>query len=514
MRRSTRFEKKIVLAMAAVALVPLVGALLFGRAALREAYQVGVNSRVEQELESALEIRRTFLLSMRDDAERAADSIVDHYELRHGLERAESSLVKSALERSLERHPEVVSIVLRNGDGVIAQATRDRKDQEGVRELRLRRRVGAGLEAAVADILIVTLEEPFLAYQRAGEVAEVYRRLRRSASYVSGSYLAVYIAFLVSVIVAALTLGVIFSRRVTGRIVDVARATRQVGAGDLSVAVPIRSNDEIAELTRAFNQMVADMRDSRSRIEYLQRIGGWQEFARRLAHEIKNPLTPIHLATQELLQSYREGDAGYRTKLVEACAIIEEEVSTLRRLVGEFSAFAKLPDAHLLPADLRDLISDLERTVPAILEDVHAEEDARITVRVDPGDSPLPVEVDAMMLKRCLDNLVRNALQAVAHGSARPTVVLAARREGEKAVIEVRDSGPGIPFSDRARVFDPYFTTKAEGTGLGLAIVKKVVLEHRGEIDCGEAAEGGAMFRITLPLDRTSHRRGAGSIGD
>jgi two-component system nitrogen regulation sensor histidine kinase NtrY len=121
---------------------------------------------------------------------------------------------------------------------------------------------------------------------------------------------------------------------------------------------------------------------------------------------------------------------------------------------------------------------------------------------IDLGDDPAMVQIDAQMLRRALDNLVRNAVHAVAaagpEGGGR--VIVAARNEGDTAVIEVRDDGPGIEKESRERVFDPYFTTKSEGTGLGLAIVKKVVLEHGGSIDCVEAPEGGACFRIRLPI--------------
>jgi two-component system, NtrC family, nitrogen regulation sensor histidine kinase NtrY len=358
------------------------------------------------------------------------------------------------------------------------------------------------------EVTVATPAEAFREYQRAGEIAEVYGRLRSSADYVSTTYLLVYIGFLLSVIVVTLALGFILSRRVTRRVGDLAEATRRVGAGDLSVEVPTDVRDEVGELTRAFNEMVRDLRESRERIDYLSRIGAWQEFARRLAHEIKNPLTPIQLAAQEMLQGYGGVDAVFRQKLEEATTIIQEEVATLRRLVGEFSAFAKLPEAQLSDADLRDFLHDIDRSVPAILDDEGVLQ-GTIDVQCLGGAAPLPVAIDAMMLKRCVDNLVRNAVQAVRR--ARPTgggqVVVEVRRDGAAGVLEVRDNGPGVDVAQRLRVFDPYFTTRPDGTGLGLAIVKKVALEHGGRVECDSAPEGGAAFRIRLPL-RSRGRRG------
>jgi two-component system, NtrC family, nitrogen regulation sensor histidine kinase NtrY len=303
-----------------------------------------------------------------------------------------------------------------------------------------------------------------------------------------------------SVVVVALAIGIVVSRRVTRRVAVLAEATEAVGRGDLSVEVATDAKDEIAELTRAFNAMVRDIRESRDRIEYLQRIGAWQDFARRLAHEIKNPLTPIQLAVQEVHRTYKGDDARYRRTLEDATSIVEEEVATLRRLVGEFSEFARLPVAALEKADLGAFVKDALRGVePAAL----MQGEGRVPrLLLELADREMRVKIDAQMLRRALDNLVRNAVQAVANAAPEDggRVIVAARIDGNDALLEVRDNGPGIDPALRARVFDPYYTTKEEGTGLGLAIVKKVVLEHGGSIDCAAAPEGGAAFRISLPL--------------
>jgi nitrogen fixation/metabolism regulation signal transduction histidine kinase len=315
-------------------------------------------------------------------------------------------------------------------------------------------------------------------------------------------YLLVFGVLVFLVIVVAFVIGAIVSRRVTKRVAALADASRRVGAGDLTVSIPTSATDEVTELTQAFNDMVRDLRDSRTRIEYLQRISAWQDFARRLAHEIKNPLTPIQLAAQELDETYDGPDEEYRRKLEHARAIIEEEVATLRRLVGEFSAFAKLPRADLSPSDLNEVVHAIEASVPAMLEDVGGEVPAPVKVRIQDATQPIDVRMDPMMLKRGVDNLVRNAVQSAyeAYPDGGGRVVVEAFRRGGSGIIEVRDNGPGIAEENWERVFDPYYTTKSEGTGLGLAIVKKVVLEHAGEVRLDRAPEGGARFTIELPL--------------
>src|SRR5690606_25812241 len=206
---------------------------------------------------------------------------------------------------------------------------------------------------------------------------------------------------------------------------------------------------------------------------------------------------------------------AFRAKLDEAVDMIEEEVLTLRRLVGEFSAFARLPTAHLEESDLADFLSDVERGVPGMLEDLEAHGAPPVRVHVRTPDEPLPAQIDAMMLRRGVDNLVRNAAQAAAaaHPDGGGEVWVEAHRDPPCLVITVRDNGGGVPTDDVERIFDPYYTTKSEGTGLGLPIVKKVVLEHGGTLDYETSEEGGALFRIELPTVSPPPRSSASPRG-
>jgi nitrogen fixation/metabolism regulation signal transduction histidine kinase len=508
--RFSRFERKIMFAIAAVAIVPLLGALLLGQRVLREAYEVGVNPRVRKELEQGLELYREHFASLRRAAEQAADATASDHTLIVAVRAGDRGAAARRLDQLLARHDGVARVRVVSAAGQeLTRAERGERLQPSMRLLELERALD-DRERAQPERLLITIaapSEPFMAYQRAGELVEVYSRLQSESALLSTFFLVVYIGFLLSVIVAALAVGVAISRRVTRRVAVLADATERVGSGDLTVEVPTEVDDEVGDLTKAFNAMVRDLRDSRGRIEYLQRIGAWQEFARRLAHEIKNPLTPIQLAVQEVHRSYRGDDAAYRRRLDDALAIVEEEVATLRRLVSEFSAFAKLPQASLEAADLNEFVRELDRSLQSVAEEL--EGGARVEVECIATTAPLPVAIDAMMLKRAVDNLVRNSIQALSADAGRDTghVRVRAQLAGQYALLQVADDGPGVAANERARVFDPYYTTKPEGTGLGLAIVKKVVLEHAGEIECEPSELGGAMFTIRLPL-----RGGSGRI--
>ncbi|MGB3049516.1 MAG: ATP-binding protein [Polyangiales bacterium] len=499
----SRFERKILFAIGLSMFLALSGSIFLAQGALRDVYAVGVNERFGAELVHGVEARRGQLMALRAGSDQVADAVLWAVEAQLARSRSVSRL-ESLLGELLGRYEVVQSIrLVDDADEVLASVARPPDPAGDVLRTTVRERqtvTEAGKLRIAVEVSVP--ERYFERLQEAGEVADVYSRLRRQGASVSDVYAWVFGVLAFLVILVAFLIGAIVSRRVTRRVTDLADASRKVGAGDLTVALPTGARDEVAELTKAFNQMVRDLRDSRTRIEYLQRIGAWQEFARRLAHEIKNPLTPIQLAAQEMAETYAGEDEAYQAKLQQARAIIEEEVATLRRLVGEFSAFAKLPRADLSPSDLCELIHSIGITIPAVLEDVGHGTAAPVEVRLTCATEPIRVRMDPMMLKRGVDNILRNAIQAAyeAHPTGGGRVLVHAYENERAGFVEIRDNGPGIDEENWERVFDPYYTTKAEGTGLGLAIVKKVVLEHGGKVRLDRSPEGGARFSIELPL--------------
>jgi signal transduction histidine kinase len=298
---------------------------------------------------------------------------------------------------------------------------------------------------------------------------------------------------LVIVLALATAMGLFVARRATGRVAALQDAARRVGEGDLAVRVRPRGKDELDELGRAFDRMVAELAEARPRLDYLQKVSAWQEVARRLAHEIKNPLTPIQLSVQELASKYRGGDPAYERLLATAQEILAEEIGTIRRLVDDFSAFAKLPKVEPRAVDLGQVADDFVRAHP----------EWQPSLRFAPPPEPVTAQCDRMLIRRVLANLVENAMQA-AQGAGREPVVelsIAADRERGTASLVVDDNGPGVPAGERERIFDPYVTTKEHGTGLGLAIVRKIVLDHGGDVlvSTAPAPLGGARLTVALP---------------
>ena len=239
--------------------------------------------------------------------------------------------------------------------------------------------------------------------------------------------------------------------------------------------------------------MLDDLDATRHHVEYLQRMGVWQDVARRLAHEIKNPLTPIQLAVQQCVSSYKGDDARFKKLLTDAGEIVEEEIEGLRRLVDTFRTLGALPKVLAAPIELAEVIEELK------LDPTMA---TRLTLR--PPPRPVTVRADKLLLKRVLANLVENGIHAGQEAGTAGDVIVgwAADPRRELVAITVDDHGKGVADADREKIFEPYVTTKATGTGLGLAIARKIAIEHGGELAVApdRPATGGARFVVSLPL--------------
>jgi len=255
--------------------------------------------------------------------------------------------------------------------------------------------------------------------------------------------------------------------------------------GAVSVAVQVSPLQGAGGEDLGILLMVEDLTD----LLRAQRAAAWREVARRIAHEIKNPLTPIQLSAQRLRKKFEERSADLDQVLRDATDSIEREVWTLKHLVDEFSRYARLPEVQPRPVAF-------EEVVASVMALYRGHQGIEWTVETDPRLGTVMVDADQM--RRALINLIDNAVAAMGgHGQIR----IAARPfSGPGSVrIEVADSGPGIPPADRDKMFVPYFSTKSRGTGLGLAIVHRVVTDHRGTIRVEDNEPTGARFVIEIP---------------
>lgn len=291
-------------------------------------------------------------------------------------------------------------------------------------------------------------------------------------------------------ILLAIVLSLWIAARVSRPIEELARAAEAVAAGEWDAQVPVRGRDEVSVLARSFNHMTAQLAAQREQLVQTERVAAWRELARRLAHELKNPLFPLQLTVENLVRA-RELDAKEFDEVFrESTATLGAEIANLKTIIGRFSDFSKMPKPELERVDARDV---MER-VRALYET--AQKNGAIRFEMDVADEAMPMMADPEMLHRALSNLVLNAMDAMPEGGV---LTLAAQPRGEQIEMRVADTGEGLTPEECERLFTPYYTTKQHGTGLGLAIVQSVVADHGGTIAVESRADGGAVFILTLP---------------
>jgi signal transduction histidine kinase len=284
------------------------------------------------------------------------------------------------------------------------------------------------------------------------------------------------------------------ARRISGPISALTAATRRVAEGDLATRVAAVSRDELQTLVDSFNHMAGDLDRQRRDLERSNRLATWADMARQVAHEVKNPLTPIQLSAEHLRRVFRDRREDFAATLDACTTTILQQVATLREIVTEFSAFARPPAAvpeAQAPLRLVEEVLAPYRTAlpPGVLLSVSAEED-------------LPaIEGDRRLLGRAVVNLVENALQAVGD-AGRIEIGLRTSEAGQRVELTVTDSGPGIDPALVERVFEPFFSTKSGGSGLGLPLVRKIVEDHGGGVALARLPEGGTRALLWLPARR------------
>lgn len=336
-------------------------------------------------------------------------------------------------------------------------------------------------------------------------------------------------------IVAAILLSALFAMRVTQPVKALSRAVRSIAAGNLDQTISVTSQDEIGMLSAAFNKMALDLKDNREKLIQIERVAAWREMARRLAHELKNPLFPIQVSVETMIKAEQRGSPEFPTIFSEGTITILEEINSLKSIIKEFSEFARMPKPVFGPTSLNQVVKQTLMLFNNQLKTVRLVTDL---------DDHLPlIMADKEQLGRLIKNLVANALDAMPgdgtltlqtrmgtykapppaggapsmEGNGAPIEVisgdgedLSSRPDEPWVILKIADTGEGISEEAKQRLFTPYFTTKPKGTGLGLAIVQSIVADHNGKISVESVVGQGTTFEIDLPVSQ--RRRSDGDI--
>ncbi|MBI5464174.1 MAG: HAMP domain-containing protein [Ignavibacteriales bacterium] len=291
------------------------------------------------------------------------------------------------------------------------------------------------------------------------------------------------VVFVLMVIASA-----IIARRFTRPIRDLTRAAEAIGQGNLNVSIPIRSSDEIGVLVRTFDRMVEELKTNRAQLIRAERELAWKEMAKQVAHEIKNPLTPIKLSLQHLRQAFKDRHERREELLEQVASNVMEQVDALSRIASEFSNFGRLPEARYEQLDIHQLIRECLQLF---------QQTGNVEFRFNLCDVPFRLIADKDALRRALINIVRNGIQAM---NANGTLTVSTEVRDQSGIVRIHDTGPGIPDELREKVFTPNFSTKSEGMGLGLAITRNVIENLNGTVSFESARGKGTTFILRFPL--------------
>jgi two-component system nitrogen regulation sensor histidine kinase NtrY len=276
-----------------------------------------------------------------------------------------------------------------------------------------------------------------------------------------------------------------------------------VAAGNWDARVKVPGEDEIAQLAHSFNRMTAELLTQKERLVQAERVAAWRELARRLAHELKNPLFPLQLTVENLVRAREQSPEQFDEVFRESARTLLGEISNLKAIIGRFSEFSKMPQPHLQTVEVNELLRRVAQLFQAQLQ---APGSAAIVCRLELEENMPPISADQELLHRAISNLVLNAMDAMPAGG---TLTLRSRSSDKEARIEVADTGSGLTPEECARIFTPYYTSKQHGTGLGLAIVQSVISDHGGTISVQSEPGHGTTFVIELPANAAALRDAA-----
>ena len=296
---------------------------------------------------------------------------------------------------------------------------------------------------------------------------------------------------------AGIILAILFSgwasSRVTRPVEQLAEAAREVAAGNWNARVPVDSSDELGALAESFNRMTGELLEQRERLVQAERVAAWRELARRLAHELKNPLFPLQLTVENLGRARQLSPEQFDEVFRESTSTLLAEIANLKTIISRFSEFSRMPQPQFQRVQINEIVQKVARLLQGQLQ---SPEHPAIECRLDLAEALRQIAADPELLHRAFSNLALNAMDAMPQGG---TLTMSTRQHGDRVMVEIADTGAGLTAEECERLFTPYYTSKAHGTGLGLAIVQSIISDHGGRISVRSQPGQGTTFMIELP---------------
>ncbi len=503
-----RIRHKIILILLMAVLLPLIPISFLVYNLVNQSYQIGVNPQVQQALEQGVNFSKSIYTMVRKELSTALEEFsqneivnIDPEKLnsevfyRLGVDSSYWTLISISFVRSdgkpgWEKSFQGVTVG-KIDPRILRQFRADQNslivsDREN-NEFMALQRVKASKSAEGFLVLRARLNDSYLSQSdHLLQVHQIFQSLHVARSSLLKSFLYTFIAIALVLLSIVVIFGMWISAKITSPISRLVKGTAEVGKGNFDYQLPqLKRRDEIGKLIEHFNQMARQLKINQERMIYLEKMAAWQQMARKIAHEIKNPLTPIQLTIQQLVDKYPDKQNDYGQLLSECATIINEEIGSLRNLVTEFSEFGKLPELKLETGNLNHLIQEISPLYGDRLQ---------LDLAADLPDFTF----DWDRIRRVLINLIENAIQA---DQKDHPVQVRTSLLGNKITLMIEDKGAGIPPAELGKIFEPYFSTKSGGTGLGLAITRLIVEEHNGRISVDSIVGEGTRFRIEFPIE-------------
>jgi nitrogen fixation/metabolism regulation signal transduction histidine kinase len=342
------------------------------------------------------------------------------------------------------------------------------------------------------------------ALKNQAEQFEVVNELRKNMRPLLFYY---YVVFFLPTLLMTALIAISFTRRITRPIVELTSATQRVAEGDFSFQILTRRNDELGILIRSFNSMIQDLEKSREALVRSEKISVWQNMAQQLAHEIKNPLTPIKLSAERVLRRWQNNPEEIGEIIESSMLAIIQETEGLSTLLNEFRTLSK-------PMESSKSITNIRNPVEEVINS-YSSSYPNVNFNIEHVQEDIYIKIDNHRISQILANLVINAIDSMdGKGLIEIRTDLVKKREVCYCRISVKDNGKGISAEETQHIFTPYFTTKASGTGLGLPIIERIVTDHSGSIWFDSSPGIGSTFYIDLPFENNSEENDAGNTNN
>ncbi|MBI3112246.1 MAG: HAMP domain-containing protein [Ignavibacteriales bacterium] len=473
--RSPGFREKLVTSFAILSIVPLVVLAYYNRDLAVDRFNETIGRRLSQELDlveqrilSTVLDEEDFLSGVNDDfCEMVATDLGIDFTVygRTSLQASSrSELYKASILDGRLHGPAFANAVL--------LGKKFYKDSEQIGSVRY-----------IVGYRALYLGERFLgvlAVPALYRLQEIDEELAQRNAFLLGAYAVVVLVIIV--------IAVVLANRLSKPLRELSAAVQRVGRGELDIRIPKRSSDEVGELVDSFNEMTGELKASRENLVRVERELAWKEMAKQVAHEIKNPLTPMKLSMQHLVQAHRDGISNFGEILDRVGRTVVDQIEALSRIASEFSNFARMPVRTFERVDVNELL----RETVLLFAEVRG-----VEFRTNYSEVPMPMIADKDELRRALINILRNSVQALEEGGI---VTIDSSVQNARCRIVIRDNGPGIPEEIQAKVFQPNFSTKTDGMGIGLAITRKVIEDLDGRISLRSTVGEGTVVEIILPV--------------